>query len=275
MRRYIITGAPGAGKTTVLTALRDCGYAVVDEAATDVNVRLQARGREEPWRDPGFIDSITLLQRDRWVQPAPPATAVQVFDRSPICTLALARYLGLPVTPILGKEIERVVAEGIYQPRVFFVHLLVFITQTAVRRISLAQSVTFERFHEQAYRNHGFELVDVPAGPVEERVKLIDACIRHGPNSSLAPPALPSARPPGRRPYRECLISRSCRITAPVDGRHAKPVHHAGERHAGGRSCHFRTRCLGEGRPRANATSATTAPSISSSRRAPSTRSQP
>jgi predicted ATPase len=131
-------------------------------------------GRHEPWRDPGFIDSITLLQRQRLVQPAPPATAVQVFDRSPICTLALARYLGLPSTPLLDKEIQRAVAEGIYQPRVFFVHLLGFITRTAVRRISLAQSVTFERFHQQAYRNHGFELLDVPAGTVEERVELID-----------------------------------------------------------------------------------------------------
>jgi predicted ATPase len=178
MRRYIIAGAPGAGKTTILAALRGCGYAVVDEAATDVNVRLQALGRDEPWRDPGFIDAITLLQRERLVQPTPPATAVQVFDRSPICTLALARYLGLPVTPILGREIDRVLAEGIYQPRVFFVHHLGFITPTAVRRISLAQAVTFERFHEQAYRNHGFELVDVPAGTVEERVTLIDGYIR-------------------------------------------------------------------------------------------------
>jgi predicted ATPase len=178
MRRYIITGAPGAGKTTILAALRDRGYAVVDEAATDVNVHLQALGRDEPWRDPGFIDAITLLQRERLTQPAPPATAVQVIDRSPICTLALARYLELPVTPILRKETDRVVAEGIYQPRVFFVHLLGFVTRTAVRRISLAQSVIFERFHEQAYREHGFELVDVPAGTVEERVELIDGYIR-------------------------------------------------------------------------------------------------
>jgi len=178
MRRYIITGAPGAGKTTILAALRGRGYAVVDEAATDVNIHLQAAGRDEAWCDPGFIDTITLLQRERLEQPAPSATAVQVFDRSPICTLALAHYLGLPKTPILAREVDRVAAEGIYQPRVFLVHLLGFVTPTAVRRINLAQSVTFERFHEQAYRNHGFELVDVPAGTVEERAELIDGCIR-------------------------------------------------------------------------------------------------
>ncbi|MBE1490564.1 AAA family ATPase [Plantactinospora soyae] len=178
MRRYILTGAPGAGKTTIVAALRDRGYAVVDEAATDVIAREQALGRDEPWRDAGFIDAVTLLQRDRQEQPAPPATTVQVFDRSPICTLALAHYAGRPVTPTLAREIDRVVGEGIYQPRVFFVHLLGFITPTAARRITLAQSVRFERFHEQAYREHGFELVDVPAGTLEVRMKLVDEYIR-------------------------------------------------------------------------------------------------
>jgi predicted ATPase len=175
--RYIITGAPGAGKTTILAALRARGYAVVDEAATDIIAEEQALGRVEPWGDPGFIDAIALLQCKRQQQPAP-ATVVQVFDRSPICTVALAHYGGRPVTPILAREVERVVAEGIYQPRVFFVHLLGFITPTAARRITLAQSVRFERFHEQAYRALGFELVDVPAGTVEERVELVDRYIR-------------------------------------------------------------------------------------------------
>ncbi|GAA3227097.1 AAA family ATPase [Dactylosporangium siamense] len=179
MRRYIITGAPGAGKTTVLAALRGRGYAVVDEAATDVNVRLQARGADVAWREPGFIDAITLLQRERLEQPAPPATTVQVFDRSPFCTLALARYLGLPVPPVLAEELDRVAAEGTYQRRVFFVQLLGFVTPTAVRRISFEQSVAFARFHERAYREHGFELLDVPAGTVEERAELIDGCLRN------------------------------------------------------------------------------------------------
>ena len=178
MRRYIITGAPGAGKTTILAALRDRGYAVVDEAATDVIAGELATGRDHPSHDAGFLDAIVRLQRERQEQPAPPVTTVQVFDRSPICTLALARYLGQPVTPFLAREVDRVVAAGIYQPRVFFVHLLGFITPTAARRITLAQSIGFERFHRQAYRDCGFDLVDVPAGPLGDRVRLVDRHIR-------------------------------------------------------------------------------------------------
>jgi predicted ATPase len=178
VKRYVITGAPGAGKTTILAALRERGYAVVDEAATDVIARKHALGVDEAWREEDFLDAIALLQRERQLQPPPPATAVQVFDRSPICTLALAHYLGRPVTPALAREVERVVASGIYEPRVFIVRLLGFIAPTAARRITLEQSVRFEQFHERAYRNHGFELVDVPVAAVEDRVRLVDRHIR-------------------------------------------------------------------------------------------------
>jgi predicted ATPase len=178
VRRYIITGAPGAGKTTILAALRDRGYAVVHEAATDVIAGELATGRDQPSHDADFLDAIAHLQRERQQQPAPPATTVQVFDRSPICTLALAHYLGLPVTPFLAREVDRVVAAGIYQPQVFLVHLLGFVTPTAARRITLAQSIRFQQFHEQAYRDCGFELVDVPAGTLQDRVRLVDRHIR-------------------------------------------------------------------------------------------------
>ncbi|GIJ66926.1 AAA family ATPase [Virgisporangium ochraceum] len=176
MRRYILTGAPGAGKTTILAGLRERGYPVVDEAATDVIARRQREGHPEPWTAPGFLDAILDLQLRR--QRQPDTGPARVFDRSPICTLALARYAELPVPPALAGEVDRIVAEGFYRPTVFFVRLLGFVTPTAARRISFEQSVRFEGIHERVYREHGFELVEVPAGPLDDRVDQIDGYIR-------------------------------------------------------------------------------------------------
>ena len=36
MKRYIVTGAPGAGKTAIIRHLEIDGFSVVEEAATDV-----------------------------------------------------------------------------------------------------------------------------------------------------------------------------------------------------------------------------------------------
>lgn len=44
MRRYVLTGAPGAGKTALVDVLSERGYPVVAEAATDVILQRQARG---------------------------------------------------------------------------------------------------------------------------------------------------------------------------------------------------------------------------------------
>jgi predicted ATPase len=42
MRRFIITGAPGSGKTAILRQLGLDGFSVVEEAATDIIAAAQA-----------------------------------------------------------------------------------------------------------------------------------------------------------------------------------------------------------------------------------------
>lgn len=174
--RFILTGAPGAGKTVLLEALRDRGYQVIGEAATDVIAEFQARGVDEPWRDDGFLDEIALLQRRRQ-QEAAAVDGIQVYDRSPVCTLALAHQLGRPVPPVLAGELDRIARERVYQPRVFHVRLLGFVTPTAARRITFEDAVRFARLHEEAYRASGYKLIDVPPGTVAERADLVERCI--------------------------------------------------------------------------------------------------
>lgn len=169
--RFVLTGAPGAGKTAVVRALSELGHEVVPEAATDVIAAQQAQGGGEPWLDPAFTDRIATLQRDR--QRAAPRGGIQFYDRSPVCTLALARYLGHPAGPALTAELERIAREGVYQRRVFLIRPLGFITPTAARRISYAESLEFERVHEAEYRHLGFDLVDIPAAAVAERAAMI------------------------------------------------------------------------------------------------------
>ena len=65
MPGYILTGAPGSGKTAILRRLEIDGHPVVEEAATDVIALQQARGRPEPWREPDFAEQVLDLQRRR------------------------------------------------------------------------------------------------------------------------------------------------------------------------------------------------------------------
>src|SRR6476659_8301403 len=118
MKRFIITGAPGAGKTAIIRQLELDGFSVVEEAATDAIAVAQAHGTIEPWTHPSFIDSVATLQRDRQLRASHQPDNIQFHDRSAVCTAALAVYLGHPHTPILTSELERIKKEAIYQPQV-------------------------------------------------------------------------------------------------------------------------------------------------------------
>src|SRR3954469_18320537 len=110
MKRYILTGTPGAGKTAILRWLECDGYTVVEEAATDVIALRQAQGEPEPWTKPSFVEAIITLQRRRQEQAAALPREVQVYDRSPVCTYALAVHLGHSVSPALSRELEPIEA---------------------------------------------------------------------------------------------------------------------------------------------------------------------
>src|SRR5512139_2727947 len=113
LARYILTGAPGAGKTAILRMLEVNGHTVVEESATDIIALDMALGHSRPWTDPSFVDRILDLQRQREERVRVPAGHPVFFDRSPVCTLALSRYLEREPSRLLLREVERTVSENV------------------------------------------------------------------------------------------------------------------------------------------------------------------
>lgn len=175
-RWFVLSGAPGAGKTTLLAELSRRGYATVAEAATDLIEERQAAGVDGPWRQAGFLDEIVAVQLDRARQAATwdPQLPV-VFDRSPVCSLALAWYSRLPVGAALAAAAAQ--TAGPFGRRVLMVADLGFVVPTAVRRISHRNAVRFGAVHREAYRKYGFAIVEVPRATVSQRADLVEATI--------------------------------------------------------------------------------------------------
>jgi predicted ATPase len=137
----------------------------------------QHRGSAEPWREASFIDAVADLQKQRQLRASLHPEDIQFHDRSVVCTAALAVYLGYSISPFLAEELDRINDEAIFETRVFFVRNLGFITPTAARRISFEESLRFERIHEETYQRYGFELIEVEAASVVERVSFIKDAI--------------------------------------------------------------------------------------------------
>lgn len=172
MKRYILTGTPGSGKTVLIRYLENMGYDVVEEAATDVINLAQACGNPTPWTTSDFIEKIIQLQTQRRIRntATPP---YQFFDRSPLCTLALAKFLGHTPSKILLDEIDLIKNKKIYQNKVFFIENLGHCQQTDARKISFEDALRFEDIHEAVYSAHDYELIKIPNQAVSKRVQTI------------------------------------------------------------------------------------------------------
>ncbi|HET7841192.1 MAG TPA: AAA family ATPase [Terriglobia bacterium] len=177
MQRFVVTGAPGAGKTVIIRQLEMDGFSVVEEAATDVIALWQAKGIAEPWKRPEFLDAIVRLQQTRERRALSSTDRFQFHDRSVVCTAALADYLGMPRPQSLEQELRRVKEEKVFHLKVLFLKNLGFVTPTDARRITFQETVRFEQMHEQIYRGLGFEIIPIQPGPVPDRVKEIQQAL--------------------------------------------------------------------------------------------------
>lgn len=171
-KKYIFTGTPGSGKSSVAAQFKALGYRVIPESATDIIALEQDRGIIQPWNLPDFIDKIIISQKQREINTR---GNLQFYDRSPFCTYALGYYLSkikaiefLP-SVILTEEINRCLNLKVYQNKVFFFQNLGFIAQTRARTISYQEALIFEKIHLTVYQQFGFDIILVPQESIKER----------------------------------------------------------------------------------------------------------
>jgi predicted ATPase len=94
---FIITGAPGSGKTAIVLGLEMRGEAVVHEAAISFIDYHKARGIEEPVLLPDSQEQITRLQLAREAQA--PTSRRFFLDRSVLDGIAFLLLRGYSHSP--------------------------------------------------------------------------------------------------------------------------------------------------------------------------------
>jgi predicted ATPase len=170
MSRYIITGGPGAGKTSLLKALEQLRYACSEEASRQLILEESAKGSGcLPWTD---LSCFAKKALDRMVASwhAAAENALTFFDRGIPDIIAYLTVAGLPV----AKNYEAALSRYPYARTVFLL--------PSWREIYVQDEARWQTFEEAerighqiaaVYRSSGYEIQELPKCPVEQRVDFI------------------------------------------------------------------------------------------------------
>lgn len=167
-RFFLITGGPGAGKTTLIHALASAGFATSPEAGRGV-IRDQVAigGPALPWNDPMLFAEIMLSWDLRSHGSARSENGPVFFDRGVADLIGYLRLSGISVP----EHFFAAAKAFPYHRRVFIAPPWpeIFVRDEERKQSPEEAQRTFEAVAE-AYEELGYELVRLPLAPVEERI---------------------------------------------------------------------------------------------------------
>ena len=178
--RFVLTGGPGAGKTTALEALSCRGYVHAPDSARSIIRERKARGLAP--RPPLDTFGREILERDIRAYRTIPAQRDPVFfERGVVDALSLIDRYGR----ISGDEIESRIEAFRYNEMVFVLRPWEEIYRTdGERDQSYPESLAICEDVIRWYARWGYRTIEVPRAPVEERADFIlDAVHSRSPSS--------------------------------------------------------------------------------------------
>jgi predicted ATPase len=171
--RYVLTGAPGTGKTAVLRAMPQ-DVIVVPEPAREVLAEERAAGRSSNFEgdEDRFVD--LLLRRSIEKYEAPHPGGLVLFDRGVPDCIAYAAYLGAD----MGPSLEAATAHRYDDPVLLLTPWEEIYRTDDERTMGFADVGAFHRTVVAAYRTAGYETIEVPRGSVADRAAFVADVIR-------------------------------------------------------------------------------------------------
>lgn len=177
MKKYIFTGGPCVGKSTMLEALALHGYGVIPEASRMILDSEQEKERNTsgyagilPWTDQRKFEQMVIrkqLELEGMLEEGVQHEAI-FLDRALVDNLAYAELTGFDLFPYLKDAIR---SAG--YAKVFFLEQLPFYAKDAARKEDADRAKQIHEKIFEVYDRLGYDVVRVPPVSIEGRVQLI------------------------------------------------------------------------------------------------------
>ena len=169
-QHYIITGAPGTGKTAIINVLKERGYSCVDENSREIIAKQIINGGEIlPWKNQIAFENLIASKRSKQYASIPKDVAC-FFDRSTIDCIAYLKANNLESS----AEILKIIKNCEFNSNVFYTPIWkeIYINDSE-RKENIESAVTIEKSLLDVYSFFGYTLIAIPKLPTSERVNFI------------------------------------------------------------------------------------------------------
>lgn len=170
IKKYIISGGPGSGKTTLINGLQRQGYFCAEEISRKMIIQETAKGSFcLPWIDISCFSAKVLQEMIlSWDQA--PVNEIVFFDRAIPDIIA---YLNVAEVAV-PEEYYTALALHPYHKQVFILPPWEAIyVNDSERWQTFEDAVIINEAIRKAYTTCGFELIDVPENSLPERIAFI------------------------------------------------------------------------------------------------------
>lgn len=168
MRRHVITGAPGTGKTALIASLAGLGTTVGEPARELISEHRAATGEPSLDHAPEMFVRL-LVERSIEKFDNAPGTGIVIYDRGLPDCVAYARELGVsPDRAVAAARTRRYADPVVVAPPWEDIY-----TTDDMRRATFDQVVAFHTSILTAYDELGYQVVELPRSSLETRAVLV------------------------------------------------------------------------------------------------------
>ena len=169
-QKYIITGAPGTGKTAIINALMQKDYSCAEEISREIIAeQIMIGGDILPWKNQiAFENHIASLRKEQYLNSS--ENENYFFDRSSIDCIAYLKANKLEIT----TQITQIIKQCVFNKKVFITPIWEEIyVNDGERMEDIKAAINIESSIIETYKSLGYTLVKVPKLSVSQRVNFI------------------------------------------------------------------------------------------------------